>query len=1267
MYAGTLGGGVLRSDDNGGTWSAANTGLSETVVRCLVIDPISPSKLYAGTDHGGVFRSIDGGDTWTVVNNGLAGMSVWWLAINPLFPSSLYACTWGQGIFRTTDAGDTWTTANAGLTTLFVRSFAIDPVSPSTQYAGTEGGGAFRSADGGVTWTAVNMGPSGLSVLSLAINPLIPTILYAGTGSGCFRYGSLPTYTVTPSIAGPGQVTPTQQTGVPSGGSATFTVTIPAGCYAFAMSGNLYGSTWVIDNVRENISPVLLVKYLPTGNIVRAEIFRSINAEIDSDSLTNAPMEWTDKWTAVLQNLPDASGLAVVNPTIELEGSPQHISWWEPNDPTYYSYDPLAGTATWHLPTIDESGGFTATALIGTSTVTPGFRMTRTALPSVLAAGTTVQNVLLTFTLEDVLSAGTDHVTVQIGDDDPGVALSYVQGSGSCDGSGWTLEPSGSCIIWSADVASLVVGRTYTFAQQVAVTLTSDPSKRYTVKPNVVASIGQWREQAPVTLPHVTFWSSMLESPAVAAEYFADNPVDWDIVFTTARRNMTMKSVLAESAGQLPSSVEGSLRLAPQQIQLKGNGLVQAFLSLPDPYTPENIIPESVRLCGLEPLKIHIADGCLVATFTREQLRAVLPVLAEVKIPCTGTLTDNLSFKASCLASVSSGAPEQYNQEVVLAGNAATTLWPFEPGTPYDLSGALFRGLLGGRPNGELYADLATALPDGKNGTIQLLGDGSTKVTVSLRPGLRWSDGYSLTVNDIRFAYDTGHALDLLHPCAITILNSSTVEMVWQNLELSVILEELQFPLLPQHAFDLSLPASGYPGSSFFRDPIVCGPYKVETFTDGVSVTFVPNGLFSGTAPTLQRITVLFLDAEATGSALQSGSIDMVLPDASPIGRMQYEELLPTIETNYRTRLTPTRSIGLLSINLARPLLGPREYQALRTAMIYAIDANAISRINLSLDNMVIGNVGAELNSTSSIAFCPFSQTFSYDPALARRILDDNGYTWRSDGQLLSPTGVPVIFRVEYASGVTRRTLEAQYLQSTWWTTLGISAISMGVDFNGLLNREKTGDYDISLRGFLFTNYFHNTKMFDPRSIPTAPDWVGENVCRFVGSDMETSYDQLHVATSIPEIIVANWYIGAGVSSTQPIICIDTITVQTIIKRQLQGVFFPLAGSPSSLCGPLWNVGSWRVGDPAPLAVVNEILPTGKVNQAFVAFLHASGGSGISYSWAQLSGELPPGLNINSSGTIAGVPVLAGTYKFSVQVTDINGTTGTSTITIIVQ
>jgi photosystem II stability/assembly factor-like uncharacterized protein len=71
LFAGTRGG-VFLSTNNGTSWTAVNTGLTNTDVTSLAV---SGTNLFAGT-FGGVFLSTNNGTSWTAVNTGLRIYSV---------------------------------------------------------------------------------------------------------------------------------------------------------------------------------------------------------------------------------------------------------------------------------------------------------------------------------------------------------------------------------------------------------------------------------------------------------------------------------------------------------------------------------------------------------------------------------------------------------------------------------------------------------------------------------------------------------------------------------------------------------------------------------------------------------------------------------------------------------------------------------------------------------------------------------------------------------------------------------------------------------------------------------------------------------------------------------------------------------------------------------------------------------------------------------------------------------------------------------------
>jgi photosystem II stability/assembly factor-like uncharacterized protein len=173
LFAGTHGGDIFRSTDDGASWTKVNTRWGFIRVFTLAVNG---SNLFVGTDGKGVFRSADNGESWTEVNTGLANKSVHTLVVNGL---NLFAGTNG-GVFRSADNGASWTEINTGLTNYYVYDLAV---SGTNLFAGTFGGGVFLSADNGASWTEVNTGLTNKNVRALAVSG---TNLFAGTYDGVF-------------------------------------------------------------------------------------------------------------------------------------------------------------------------------------------------------------------------------------------------------------------------------------------------------------------------------------------------------------------------------------------------------------------------------------------------------------------------------------------------------------------------------------------------------------------------------------------------------------------------------------------------------------------------------------------------------------------------------------------------------------------------------------------------------------------------------------------------------------------------------------------------------------------------------------------------------------------------------------------------------------------------------------------------------------------------------------------------------------------------
>jgi photosystem II stability/assembly factor-like uncharacterized protein len=163
IFAGTQTGGVFLSNNNGSTWTAVNTGLTNTNVFSLAV---SGTNIFAGTNGGGIFLSTNNGGSWTAVNTGLTTLTVRALAVSG---TSIFAGTDFGGIFLSTNNGGSWTSINNGLTNYFNRvvwTFAVDG---ANIYAGTSAA-VFLSNDNGSTWTGLGTIPNSSDVKAVAAN-----------------------------------------------------------------------------------------------------------------------------------------------------------------------------------------------------------------------------------------------------------------------------------------------------------------------------------------------------------------------------------------------------------------------------------------------------------------------------------------------------------------------------------------------------------------------------------------------------------------------------------------------------------------------------------------------------------------------------------------------------------------------------------------------------------------------------------------------------------------------------------------------------------------------------------------------------------------------------------------------------------------------------------------------------------------------------------------------------------------------------------------
>jgi hypothetical protein len=97
------------------------------------------------------------------------------------------------------------------------------------------------------------------------------------------------------------------------------------------------------------------------------------------------------------------------------------------------------------------------------------------------------------------------------------------------------------------------------------------------------------------------------------------------------------------------------------------------------------------------------------------------------------------------------------------------------------------------------------------------------------------------------------------------------------------------------------------------------------------------------------------------------------------------------------------------------------------------------------------------------------------------------------------------------------------------------------------------------------------------------------------------------------------------------------------------------------------------VDSPAPLTITNDsVLPGGTVGTPYAQNFFLSGGQ-APYTWSLVSGQLPPGLALqttvpqDNNNQLAGTPTTAGTYVFTMQLNDSSGQQASKQFSLTIQ
>ncbi len=332
----------------------------------------------------------------------------------------------------------------------------------------------------------------------------------------------------------------------------------------------------------------------------------------------------------------------------------------------------------------------------------------------------------------------------------------------------------------------------------------------------------------------------------------------------------------------------------------------------------------------------------------------------------------------------------------------------------------------------QIGKDLATDYSVSEDGMIW---------TVSIRDGVKFTDGEALTASDVAFTYNNCKEKSTVNDFTMldeaVALNENTVEFritkpfsIWPY-TMAIV------GIVPEHAYD----------ENYGQNPIGSGRYIMKQWDKGQQVIFEANPDYYGDAPKMRKVTVLFMEEDAALAAALAGQADVAHTAAS------YAD-----QTMDGYGLLAVQTVDNRGFNL--PCIMPEEKDGITYGNAFTADVNVRRAINIGIDRQEMIDHVLNGYGTAAYSVCDKMPWYNeagevaYDQEEAKRILDDAGWLEGSGG-IREKDGVKAEFTLMFSSGDSVRQALAEDTANQL-KELGIRVTTEGVGWDVAYDRAQS-------------------------------------------------------------------------------------------------------------------------------------------------------------------------------------------------------------------
>jgi peptide/nickel transport system substrate-binding protein len=365
--------------------------------------------------------------------------------------------------------------------------------------------------------------------------------------------------------------------------------------------------------------------------------------------------------------------------------------------------------------------------------------------------------------------------------------------------------------------------------------------------------------------------------------------------------------------------------------------------------------------------------------------------------------------------------------------------------------------------NRMIYEPLALVNPVGKNETTPWLASkvewnaDYTKLTVTPRANVKWSDGKPFTADDIVYTFNlikSTPALDLAG------LKLADVKKDGDNVVLSFTESKfvkqgdvLQTAIVPEHLWK----NIADPTKDAVKNAVGTGPYTIKTFSSQGVVLKSRTDYWGGKVPVATLKYLEYNDNTGLLRGLQNGETDWAQIFITDYQK-NYVDKDPKHNVFWGANVL---SPDMIVVNTTK---APFNNVAFRKAVNMVVDRTAHAEKARS-------NAGPELKNVTGIPQPTGDQyiaseykdkNFKIDVDGAKKVLTDAGYTWK-DGALIDPSGTAVSFTLQDPQGWNDYVTGIQLIATQVKNTLGADAKVATPDADTWTTNVATGNFDAVL------------------------------------------------------------------------------------------------------------------------------------------------------------------------------------------------------------